>query len=164
MPQPRSNDPLRRAIRKLVVGLEKREHVRRERRRYNRQPLEVKVHLCTKVGNNEFQTLCEAWAVDLSMGGIGCLAEKAINREAILFVNFEDVLGHPCYVPVSVRRCQKLIGSIHQINGQFVYDIDTGPVESDSKDGEEGEDGGEDEAKGEVVNHSEDDQEETQAA
>ncbi len=133
MPQPRSNDPLRRAIRKLVVGLEKREQVRRERRRYNRQPLDVKVHLCIQVGAEQFQTLCEAWAIDLSIGGISCLTEQSIDSESSLFINFQEVLGHACYIPISVRRCHTLIGNIYQIHGRFVYENDSDPGESNDQ-------------------------------
>ncbi len=125
--QPRSNDPLRRAIRKLVIGLEKREQRRRERRRHNRQIFEAKVHLCVQIDGNPFQPVCEAWAIDLSIGGIRCLTEQAIDIDDKIFVNFETLLGHPCYIPTCVRRCETLIGNLYQINGQFIYDNTFGP-------------------------------------
>jgi PilZ domain-containing protein len=127
MPQPRSKDPLRRAISKLVIGLEKREHIRRERRRHNRYSLQVKVHLCTRVGGNQYQNLCEAWASDLSVGGVCLLAEQSIDTEETIYINFEEVLGYPCYIPVVVHRCRPLFGSIYQVNSQFVYDVESGP-------------------------------------
>jgi len=102
MPQPRSNDPLRRAISKLVLGLEKREDVRRERRRYNRQPFELPVKFCTKTIDGHYQTLCVAWASDLSMGGISCLTEQPLDPEYTIYVNFEELLGHTCCIPIKV--------------------------------------------------------------
>ncbi len=128
--QARSNNPLRRAISKLVLGLEKREKMRQGRRRYQRQPLGVMVHLCVQVDGNQYQPVCEAWAVDLSIGGIACLAEQPLDLEGNIFVSFESLLGYPCYVPICVKRCATLIGNIHQINGQFVYDISSGPGQS----------------------------------
>jgi len=125
--QPRSNDPLRRAIRKLVLGLEKREKARREKWRHNRQPVDVRVHLCVQVDGNQYQPICEAWAVDLSIGGISILTEQAIDLDNRICISFEEILGHPCYIPICIRRCATLIGNIYQINGQFVYDNASGP-------------------------------------
>ncbi len=130
-PQTRPNDPFRRAIRKLVLGLEKREQVRSERRRHNRHPFNVKVHLCNQVGTDQYQPICEAWAVDLSMGGICCLVEQAINcngeGDDTVFVSFEELLGRACYIPMNVRRCFTLIGNIYQVTGQFTYDGTSDP-------------------------------------
>jgi len=129
MPQPRPNDPLRRAIRKLVRGLGRREQVRRARRRYKRHPLDIKVHLCVHQSNDRYHTLCDAWAQDLSLGGISCLAEKPIDVNNTVYVNLQAVLGYDCYIPVRIRHCYALTDNIHMIRGQFVYDINNNPAE-----------------------------------
>ncbi len=128
-PQFRSKDPLRQAIRRLVLGLEKQEKVRHERRRYTRHPFQVKVQLCIEVDTHHFQPLCEAWAVDLSMGGISFLAEQAISSDGnnTVYVGFEEILGQPCHIPIIVRNCRTLFGTIHQVNGQFLYRDVSGP-------------------------------------
>lgn len=59
------------------------------------------------------------------MGGISCLAEQPLDPQCTIYVNFHELLGRVCCIPIRVRRCQVLIGNIHQINGQFVYGSET---------------------------------------
>ena len=119
--QPRANDLLRRAIGKLVVGLEKRERALRERRRHQRYPFGVQVSLCLKNDDDSYQTLCEGWAVDLSIGGIGCLTTQELDRDIVLYVNFEEVLGRACYVPIKIMGSKTLFGGIQQIHAEFFF-------------------------------------------
>lgn len=125
-PQPRVNDLLRKAIGRLVVGLEKRENLLRERRNHQRYSFQVKVHLCSKTSDNHYQTICEAWALDMSIGGIGCLAERIIETDDVIYVSFEEVLGHPCYIPVQIKHSRSLIGNIRILNAEFVFIEESG--------------------------------------
>lgn len=125
-PHPRGNELLRKAIGRLVVGLEKREHLLRERRAHQRYSFQVKVHLCSKTSDNQYQTICEAWALDMSIGGMGCIAERNIETDDVIYVSFEEVLGHACYVPVQVKHSRTLIGNIRMLNAEFVFLEDHG--------------------------------------
>ena len=117
-----SHDPLRKAIRKLVLGLEKRERERNDRRQYSRYSFDLKVHLCSQVDGDRYQNLCEAWVSDLSFGGLSCLTEHALEIDDVVYVSFEELLGRPSYIPVNVRYCRTLIGNIQRINCQFLFD------------------------------------------
>lgn len=129
-PQSRSSDPLRKAIGKLVLGLERRSREQHNQRRHHRFNFGVKVLLCSKSGNH-YQTLCEAWAVDLSIGGIGCLAEQDDFGQDVLYVSFEEVIGRPCYIPIRVKHCKSLIGNVRHLHGEFVFPEDLDEMRND---------------------------------
>lgn len=61
------------------------------------------------------------------MGGISCLVEQPLDPQCTIYVNFDELLGHACCIPINMRRCQRLIGNVHQVNGQFVYETETEP-------------------------------------
>ncbi|PJF32953.1 MAG: hypothetical protein CUN57_03395, partial [Phototrophicales bacterium] len=97
---PRTSNPLRRAIGKLVTGLEKREQMLQERRRHRRYSFGVKVTACRPKENELYDTLAEVWILDISMGGVGLLSQHAFEVGAIIFLNFETIVNRPCYIPV----------------------------------------------------------------
>ncbi len=120
-----SNDQLRKAIGKLIRGLEKRERELRERRQYHRFNLGMKVGLCQRSPSGNIEKYCDAWALDLSIGGIGFMSEQAINVGDVVFISFENLIGTHAYIPIIVRNTRHLVGSVHQVNGQFDYDAET---------------------------------------
>ena len=119
--QPRTNDQFRKAIEKLVRGLEKRDREHNDRRRHHRFYFGVKVNLCVRLDGDNYRNLCEAWAVDLSIGGLGFMTERKIRDTDVIYVSFEQLLGKPCYIPIHIRKCIPLIGSVYQVHGQFAY-------------------------------------------
>lgn len=123
--QPRTNDQFRKAIGKLVRGLEKIDREQHDRRKHHRFYFGVKVNLCTQSDDETFQPLCEAWAVDLSIGGLCCMTQRELNDNDLLYVSFEHLVGKPCYIPIRVRRSTLLIGNVYQIHSQFAYPDDT---------------------------------------
>jgi hypothetical protein len=125
-PKSRSGQQLSKAIRKLVAGLEKQTRIQNERRRYTRYSFNARVQLCVKSESGEYQTLCDAWASDLSLGGIGCLAEQEISDLALIYIGLESLVGHPCYIPVRPRFCRTLLSHTYKLHGEFVYDEDAG--------------------------------------
>ncbi len=123
------------AIGQLVVGLEKRDKQQQERRRYRRFNVGVKVHLCARRDNGQYDVLCEAWAVDISMGGIGFLIDRALGQEDHYFISFGELIHQPCYAPVHVSSARVLFGNVRQIHGAFVYQEDRGGTDGPGKDG-----------------------------
>lgn len=119
--QPRANDQFRKAIGKLVRGLEKRNQEQHDRRRHHRFNFGTKVSLCVNVGEDNFNILCDAWAMDLSIGGMGFITEQSIDDDTLIYASFEELMGKPCYIPLKIRRCARLIGNIYQIHSQFAY-------------------------------------------
>ena len=84
----------------------------------------MKVSLCTRSVDDSYQNLCEAWAVDLSVGGLGFMSEREFNVDDVLYISFEKLMGKPCYIPVHVKQCIPLIGTVYQVHGQFSYPDD----------------------------------------
>lgn len=122
--QPRSGDPLHKAIGRLIVGLEKRDRQQQERRRYRRFNFGVKVHLCSPRRDGTYDTLCEAWAMNISMGGIGCLLDRTIDHQDIIYISFEGILNQPCYIPLRVTSTRVLFGNVREMHGEFVFNED----------------------------------------
>jgi hypothetical protein len=119
-----ANDPLQRAIRKLVIGLRKREQLLRERRQHHRYEFGVKVFICVKSDEGTYRNVCDAWALDMSLGGIGCLTTQEVDAQDDMYASFEDVLGRPCYIPIRVANCKALIGDIWRLHAAFVLPDD----------------------------------------
>ncbi len=119
-----ANDQLRKAIGKLIRGLEKRERELRERRQYHRFNFGVKVGLCKKSPGGNLEKYCDAWALDLSIGGIGFMSEHTINVGDVVYISFEDLIGTHSYIPIIVRNSRHLVGSVYQVNGQFDFDTE----------------------------------------
>jgi hypothetical protein len=127
-------DQLRKAIGKLVVGLEKRNRELHERRRHNRYSFGVRVNLCIAKDDEGYETLCEAWAVDISVGGIGLLITQNIKIQDVYYVSFEQVLDLPRYIPMRLKHARMLFGDICQIHGEFVYSEGRLPEETSQID------------------------------
>lgn len=123
----RSGQQLYKAIRKLVTGLEKQSHTQAEKRRYGRYPFNVKVQLCHKSESDEYRPLCEAWVSNLSIGGIDCIVEQKVFDRDLLYVNFEEIVGRPCYIPIRLCACRTLLSQTYQVHGEFIYDECAGP-------------------------------------
>lgn len=119
--QPRIDGSLRKAIGRLIVGLEKRDRQQQSSRRYKRFNIGVKVHLCSLRGDGSYEALCEAWAIDISMGGIGCLLDETINQADVHGISFEEVLQQPCYIPIHIQSARMLFGNVRQIQCEFIY-------------------------------------------
>lgn len=119
--QPRPSNPLRRAIGKLVTGLEKQEQMLQERRRHKRFPFGVKVTACVPKKDGTYETIAEVWITDISMGGVGLLSQRTFEADAIIYLNFETLLKHSCYMPVKVCNTRPLIGDVLQVHCQFYY-------------------------------------------
>jgi PilZ domain len=126
-----ADDQFRKAIGKLVRGLEKRDREQNNRRAHHRFHFGVKVSLCTKTGDDSYKELCNAWAVDLSVGGMGFMTEQDICDEDVLYVSFEKLIGKPCFIPVQIRHCRTLVGNVYMVNGQFVYPDDIKDLQLD---------------------------------
>jgi len=122
--QSRAGNQLNKAIRKLVMGLEKQHHINIEKRKYSRYPFNAGVQLCSKAESGEYQDVCEAWACDMSVGGIRFIIEQEMPRENLLFVNVERLICHPCYIPIRIRLCFALLSHTYQVHSEFVYDQD----------------------------------------
>ena len=61
------------------------------------------------------------------MGGISCLVEQPLDPQCTIYVNFDELIGNACCIPINMRHCQRLVGNVHQVNGQFVYETETEP-------------------------------------
>lgn len=85
-----------------MTGLEKREQMLQERRRHKRYAFGVKVTACVPKKDGSYETLAEVWILDISMGGIGLLSQRTFETDAIIYINFETLLNHHCYMPVKV--------------------------------------------------------------
>lgn len=120
-PQTRIDGALHKAIGRLVVGLGKRERKQQEHRRHKRFGFGIKVRLCARRGEGRYDTLCEAWALDISMGGIGCLLTDDIDTEDVGFISFEEVIQQPCHIPIRTKGVRTLFGHLRQIHCEFVY-------------------------------------------
>ncbi len=116
-----SNEQLRRAIGKLVRGLEKRDQEQRERRRHHRFYFGAKVSLLHQVGEGEYEDLCEAYAVDLSIGGISCITKQEMQTDDMIYISFEKLVGKPCLIPIMVRNCVTLLEGIFHIHAQYSF-------------------------------------------
>ena len=132
MSQPLTSPQLNKAIRKLVAGLEKKNRINKERRAHQRHPFNVAVHVCQKAVSGEYHTLCDAWAKDISVGGIGLLMSNKLSQRDDLYINLESILGVARYLPIRICSCQNLIENIYLAHGEFIFNNHKTPNQAPS--------------------------------
>lgn len=116
----RSNEPLRKAIGKLVKGLEKRDQEQKQRRRHHRYYFGARVSLVRGTDADGYEPLCEVYAVDVSMGGISCIAKQELPMDTAIFVNFDRLVGKPCLIPINICESVNLLEGVFRIHAQYV--------------------------------------------
>ena len=91
-----------------------------ERRSSIRYPLDTGVTLAVESEDGSQRSIGEAWALDLSRGGMLLLTERALAVDDELVVDFGSALWEQFSLRVSVVHCAKLVGSIFRVGVRFV--------------------------------------------
>lgn len=68
-----------------------------------------------------YKPLYRGWATDLSLNGLGLLAEHEIPMDAVLTVNLESVTGEPMLLPIKVCYVMQMMSKTYRIGGTFEF-------------------------------------------
>ena len=91
-----------------------------KRRSSTRYPLNTGVTLAVESEDGSHRSISEAWALDLSRGGMLLLTERALAVDDELVVDFGSAQWEQFSARVSVVHCAKLVGSIFRVGVRFV--------------------------------------------
>ncbi len=111
--QPTTHDTLEQQLRQRQAEIS-------ERRSDSRYPLNTGVTLAVKSEDGSQRSIGEAWALDLSRGGMFLLTERALAADDELVVDFGSALWEQFSARVNVVHCAKLVGSIFRVGVRFV--------------------------------------------
>jgi len=107
-------------FRELEAQLRQRAAAMREQRSAERLPLNTVVDLFEETDDEFLSLKCEAWALDLSVSGIGLLTEHPIEVGACFVVDFEMSENERYSGRVRIVYCTRLIGSMHRVGAMFI--------------------------------------------
>ncbi len=88
----------------------------------SRYTVHAPVTLGVVLGQGEFKPLYRAWATDLSLCGVGLLAENGIPVGLSLHVNFETMVGRPCVLAIRTIYCKQILPHTYRIGAALLLD------------------------------------------
>ncbi len=114
--------PVQSTIRDLVVVLEARDKTIRDQRKHERHILNVAAEIYEKANDGIGRQVSTAWATDLSIGGVGCLADHSLLQDGAYYISFELGEQSRYTVPIRVLESHSLFKHINRLNCSFMQE------------------------------------------
>lgn len=91
-----------------------------EARRRRRVPCNTRVSVYRESEDGFLEPVCEAWATDFCVHGVGLLAERPLDTGSEYIIDFDIGPNTGCSAAIRVVRHERLAGSIHRIGAEIV--------------------------------------------